>query len=173
MSMTSKEQSDALDAWLGPRGWSKQKSIYPSGFIDYASKDTDMIWIGWAAAHEELCAVHTAQIDELKKELTTRNAELEVEVARLNAALEASRLANREPYIDQLEADVARLEADSEYMQWIADNAEIATTGEGMRVVMALNVFGNNNLSLRDYLSMEINGSLHDIARNALKESGL
>lgn len=73
----------------------------------------------------------------------------------------------------ELEAEVGRLKADAEYMQWIADNAEIVTTGQGMRVVMVLNVFGNNNWSLRDYLSMEINGTMHDIARNALKESGL
>lgn len=146
MSMTSKEQSDALDAWLGPRGWSKQKSIYPSGFIDYASKDTDMIWIGWAAAHEELCAVHTAQIDELKKELTTRNAELEVEVARLNVSLKASRLANREPYIDQLEAEVRKLKG-------------------ALRKI--------REISFQVLPCNDTRSVVYDIARNALKESGL
>lgn len=57
---------------------------------------------------------------------------------------------------------IAQLKYDAEYMQWIADNAEIVTTGQGMRAVLVLNVFGNNNWSLRDYLSMEINGTMHD-----------
>lgn len=72
--------------------------------------------------------------------------------------------------IAELTAEVARYKADAEFMQWIADNAEIVTTGQGMRVVLVLNVFGNNNWSLRDYLSMEINGTMHGIARNALKD---
>jgi hypothetical protein len=72
--------------------------------------------------------------------------------------------------IAELTAESYRYRADAEYMQWIADNAEVVTTGQGMRVVLVLTVFGNNNWSIRDYLSMEINGTMHDFAHSALRE---
>jgi hypothetical protein len=77
---------------------------------------------------------------------------------------------SRNARIAELTAEVASYKADAEYMQWIADNGEVVTTGQGMRLVLVLNVFGNNNWSLRDYLSMEINGTMDGIARNALRE---
>jgi len=73
-------------------------------------------------------------------------------------------------HIAELTAEVDRYKADAKYMQWIGDNAEVVTTWQGMRLVLVLNVFGNNNWSLRDYLSMEINGTMHGIARNALRD---
>lgn len=75
-------------------------------------------------------------------------------------------IAEKDARIDALNAGLDRYKADAECMNWIADNAELVTTGQGMRIVIELDVFGNNNWSIRDYLSMQISGKLHETPRN-------
>lgn len=103
---------------------------------------------------------------------TNEEAEFDFAISQADQTIDRliKERAKQDARIAELTDEVTRYRADAEYMQWIADNAEVVTTGKGMRLVLVLNVFGNNNWSLRDYLSMEINGTMHVIARNALKE---